>query len=145
MNVGTNSAQVLSPNYEGMVTSCVPELRDNMLFYTIKGVSGTFGGHDSRTFSFPAVKNKKATEVAKTILENYYGEGYKDPGNKENQNGFMYALTEPYEIINRAEAYSDKEGTIELSSTNNTVFGYVNNVLNSANFSNYLKEEEMKK
>ena len=137
INVGSESDQILSPEYEGQITGCTPELRDNMLFYTITGVSGVFGGKDAK-FSFQKIEGWKATDLAWDVLNKYYGSGYAD-------NGLKYTINKPYKIINKTatSGIRTKEREQNFDPVNgDTVFGYVTRVLKSAK---YHDEDELSK
>lgn len=140
INVGTDGTQLLSPEYEGMITGCVPELRDNMLFYTITGVSGAFGGKEQK-FNFDAVSNKKATDLAYETLNKYYGTGFESSPFKEK-------ISKPYSIIDKTGDAGLKSNEKEQdfgSVEGRTVFKYVSYILSRVNFDDFLKAKGINK
>lgn len=142
INVGVNSSQVLSPWYEGQVLHCKPELRDNMLFYEITGVSTAYGGSNVAKLNFPEVKGWKATDLAWDTLNKYYGAGRKD-------NEYKDAVPEDYQIVNKTDAdgLRSKEKEQDFKAVNGvTVFDYVQNyVLKNVPLEGYFKDNEESK
>lgn len=131
INVGDNNEQILSPEYEGMVLHCKPELRDGMLFYEISGVSSIYTSINHQ-FDFKGVSSKRAPDVAADVLNEYFG---------DNNSHSPYKGYAKYKIVNKAEKstlYSE-ENTQDFKAIQGlSVFDYVRTILGQADLSKYI-------
>lgn len=160
INVDSSTPSLLSPEYTGMILKCTPELRDNMLFYTISGRSLIYGGSSNSNnnlseldkklkdikIQFPDVDGTqwRATDLAWDILNKYFGD--KRSENKK----YVNVVKQEYAIVNKTAALGLREKEKNMTETikggSYSVFEYVNKVLSQADVArSYFSDEEIEK